>query len=116
MRVERLGNLARLIRSYLPQASIGTYARVNTQLIFCDLSTPKQMGKTKEGIEEEQKEAAIFDDVYHEIERKLTGKGVPPEEIAFIHSANTEIRKAELFANASSSFGITGGILTALGK
>lgn len=79
-----------------------TAEKKSTQLIFCDLSTPKQMGKTKEVSEEKQKEAVIFDDVYHEIERKLTDKGVPPEEIAFIHSANTEIRKAELFAKVRS--------------
>ena len=58
-----------------------------TQLIFCDLSTPKNDGTFN---------------VYHDIRDKLTAKGVPPEEIAFIHDANTETRKAELFAKVRS--------------
>ena len=72
------------------------------QLIFCDLSTPKIAGKTKADIDGGSNETGIFDDVYHEIERKLIAKGVPQEEIAFIHSANTETRKAELFAKVRS--------------
>nr|WP_328284194.1 SNF2-related protein [Faecalicatena contorta] len=59
----------------------------SAQLIFCDLSTPKNDG--------------IFN-VYHDIRDKLIAKGVPPEEIAFIHDANTETRKAELFARVRS--------------
>lgn len=54
-----------------------------TQLIFCDLSTPKADGTFN---------------VYDDLKAKLMGKGVPEEEIAFIHDANTETRKAELFA------------------
>lgn len=72
------------------------------QLIFCDLSTPKIAGKTKADIDGGSNETGIFDDVYHEIQRKLMEKGVPQEEIAFIHSANTETRKAELFAKVRS--------------
>ncbi len=53
------------------------------QLIFCDLSIPKQDGTFN---------------VYDELRRKLTEKGVPAEEIAFIHDANTEVKKKELFA------------------
>lgn len=59
----------------------------SAQLIFCDLSTPKNDGKFN---------------VYHDIRDKLIAKGVPPEEIAFIHDANTETRKAELFARVRS--------------
>lgn len=58
-----------------------------TQLIFCDLSIPKNDGTFN---------------VYHDIREKLIAKGVPEEEIAFIHDANTEIRKAELFAKVRS--------------
>ncbi|MCR5321940.1 MAG: DEAD/DEAH box helicase family protein, partial [Lachnospiraceae bacterium] len=59
----------------------------STQLIFCDLSTPKGDGTFN---------------VYEDIRDKLVAKGVPPEEIAFIHDANTELRKAELFAKVRS--------------
>lgn len=55
-----------------------------TQLVFCDLSTPH------------------YDDsfnVYDDIKSKLMDRGVPEEEIAFIHDANTEVRKSELFGN-----------------
>lgn len=57
------------------------------QLIFCDLSTPKGDGSFS---------------VYEDIRDKLIAKGVPPEEIAFIHSANTETKKADLFAKVRS--------------
>ena len=59
----------------------------STQLIFCDLSTPKGDGTFN---------------VYEDIRNKLIEKGVPPEEIAFIHDANTELRKAELFGKVRS--------------
>ena len=54
-----------------------------TQLIFCDLSTPK-------GDE-------TFN-VYDDVRNKLVARGIPKEEIAFIHEYNTEAKKAELFA------------------
>jgi N12 class adenine-specific DNA methylase len=57
------------------------------QLIFCDFSTPKADGSFN---------------VYDDIKRKLIAKGVPQDEIAFIHDANTEVRKAELFAKVRS--------------
>ncbi len=56
---------------------------LGTQLIFCDLSTPG----TADGF-----------NVYDDIKNKLIDRGIPPEEIAFIHDANTEAQKAELFA------------------
>ena len=79
-----------------------TAEQKSTQLIFCDLSTPKAVGKAKAEIDGKEEEAKVFDDVYHDIKRKLMAKGVPEEEIAFIHEANTEIRKAELFAKVRS--------------
>ena len=54
-----------------------------TQLIFCDLSTPKGDGTFN---------------VYDDVRNKLTEKGIPKEEIAFIHEYNTEAKKADLFA------------------
>ena len=74
----------------------------SAQLIFCDLSTPKNLGKTTTADGEEVPEAEVFDDVYHDIKRKLIRKGVPEKEIAFIHEANTELRKTELFGKVRS--------------
>ena len=54
-----------------------------TQLIFCDLSTPKGDGTFN---------------VYDDVRNKLAARGIPKEEIAFIHEYNTEAKKAELFA------------------
>ena len=59
----------------------------SAQLIFCDLSTPKGDGTFS---------------VYEDVRSKLIEKGVPPEEIAFIHDANTEQKKAELFGRVRS--------------
>ncbi len=64
-----------------------TKEQKSTQLIFCDLSTPKGDGTFN---------------VYDDIKNKLVEKGVPPEEISFIHEANTETRKAELFGKVRS--------------
>ena len=64
-----------------------------TQLVFCDLSTPKQY---EEKYDEEGN--YIFTDVYNDLRRKLVLKGIPREEIAFIHEADNENKKKELFA------------------
>ena len=61
----------------------------STQLVFCDLSTPKDL----KGYEKEE-----FTDVYNELKKKLIQKGIPPNEIAFIHEADTEVKKKELFS------------------
>ena len=79
-----------------------TKADKSAQLIFCDLSTPKIVGKTIVGDGNDMLEAEVFDDVYHDIKRKLVNQGVPEEEIAFIHEANTELRKTELFGKVRS--------------
>ena len=79
-----------------------TKADKSAQLIFCDLSTPKIVGKTIAGDGNDMLEAEVFDDVYHDIKRKLMNRGVPEEEIAFIHEANTELRKTELFDKVRS--------------
>ena len=54
-----------------------------TQLVFCDLSTPKTDGTFS---------------VYNDMRDKLLARGIPSEEIAFIHDANTDVRKKELFS------------------
>ena len=79
-----------------------TKADKSAQLIFCDLSTPKIVGKTTAVDGNDMLEAEVFDDVYHDIKRKLVNRGVPEEEIAFIHEANTELRKTELFGKVRS--------------
>ena len=96
-----------------------------TQLVFCDISTPKGMERTAQQTEPEVSDAPKEDDempllepvddltelagvssnavesnfnVYEDIRSKLIARGVPPEEIAFIHDAGTEVKKKELFA------------------
>ena len=64
-----------------------TAAQKSAQLIFCDLSTPKGDGSFN---------------VYDDLKRKLMEKGVPEKEIAFIHDANTEAKKTELFGKVKS--------------
>ena len=61
----------------------------STQIIFCDLSIPKDL----KGYEKEE-----FTDVYNELKKKLIQKGITPDEIAFIHEADTEAKKKELFS------------------
>jgi hypothetical protein len=68
------------------------------QLVFCDLSTPKKV-KAADSTEVDGEELAdTFSNVYSDIRQKLIDKGVPESEIAFIHDADTEVRKKELFA------------------
>jgi len=91
-----------------------------TQLVFCDISTPKghtsqqaakAVDKTINGVElhaledtlegtlEQGAESdAVQFTVYDDIRVKLIARGIPAEQIAFIHDANTEVRKKELFA------------------
>ena len=54
----------------------------SAQLVFCDLSTPTDDGKFN---------------VYDDLKKKLIERGIPEEEIAFIHNANTDVKKQELF-------------------
>ena len=58
-----------------------------TQLLFCDLSTPKNDGNFN---------------VYEDIRKKLIAAGVPENEIEFIHNADTEAKKAALFSKVRS--------------
>ena len=59
----------------------------STQMVFCDLSTPKGNGDFN---------------VYDDLRDKLIAKGIPAEEIAYIHTANTEVQKKELFGKVRS--------------
>ena len=102
-----------------------------TQLVFCDLSTPKGGGKPADVVtlenasqgnttdmvevvddDDEVQTAPDMDDmlamsggsfsVYDDMRRKLIGHGIPADEIAFIHEANTDLRKSKLFADMQS--------------
>ena len=59
----------------------------STQMVFCDLSTPKGNGEFN---------------VYDDLRDKLITKGMPAEEISYIHTANTEMQKKELFGKVRS--------------
>ena len=75
----------------------GTADRL-TQLVFCDLSTPK--GKSNvmmQQLADDNMDTDKFS-VYDDIRVKLLAGGIPAKEIAFIHDADTEIKKKELFA------------------
>ncbi|MCR0427886.1 SNF2-related protein [[Clostridium] innocuum] len=81
-----------------------------TQLVFCDISTPQAAFSKKaakqldnpllHGLEEaiplDEPEPAFT--IYEDIRQKLIAQGMPAEQIAFIHEANTEVRKKELFS------------------
>ncbi len=90
-----------------------------TQLVFCDISTPKGHaakqqeraikagGKLADGTELHALENEIYQEketdtapfsVYDDIRQKLVARGIPAEQIAFIHDADTEVKKKELFA------------------
>ena len=92
-----------------------------TQLVFCDLSTPKTVAPSKRAAKatagnldspelhalemlaerdggNDEKDFTVYDD----IRNKLVVKGIPREQIAFIHEANTETRKKELFSKVRS--------------
>lgn len=68
-----------------------------TQLIFCDVSTPSGSGK-----QTNPDTNSPFTNIYEDIKRKLINGGMAPEQIAFIHSANSDVQKKELFAKVRS--------------
>ena len=84
-----------------------------TQLVFCDISTPQAASKVKKAvstnIDTSSPESAMLPmeekapfTVYDDIRSKLIARGVPAEQIAFIHDANTEVKKKELFGKVRS--------------
>ena len=92
----------RLMNEFLPDSETGksaacaqnvfdiwqrTREQRSTQMVFCDLSTPHGDGKFN---------------VYDDVRDKLIARGIPAEEIAYIHSANTEVQKKELFGKVRS--------------
>ena len=75
----------------------------STQMVFCDLSTPGK-GRPIEMAQNERGtfEMTDFQNVYDDLRDKLVAKGIPAEEIAYIHTANTEMKKKELFGKVRS--------------
>ena len=90
-----------------------------TQLVFCDISTPKatpsqraakaspgtldspEIHALESAIPLEESSDTPFT-VYEDVRQKLIDAGMPPEQIAFIHDANTEVKKRELFTKVRS--------------
>lgn len=95
-----------------------------TQLVFCDLSTPKGVSKQdlenpKDDDEEQDKSRDESNDeenyldmdellslasnfsVYDDLKKKLVAKGIPEKEIAFIHDAKTDLKKEQLFSDVN---------------
>lgn len=114
-----VGNIMRIWRD--------TAADKGTQLVFCDLSTPKGSNNKEQAklnelvrLADEGNEDAIAQlekytpdeldaimnvnsfSVYDDIKQKLINQGIPENEIAFIHDANTELQKDELFSKVRS--------------
>ena len=81
-----------------------TGENISSQLVFCDLSTPKNSNTIDNPYEMEfingkwKLKEWKFTDVYTDLKRKLIEKGIPENEIAFIHDANNEVKKQELFS------------------
>ncbi len=88
-----------------------------TQLVFCDLSTPKGItrdelySKNKEEKEELEEDEINMDEllsigsnfsVYEDLKKKLVNKGIPAREIAFIHDAKTDAKKEQLFSKVKN--------------
>ena len=86
-----------------------------TQLVFCDISTPQPAAKRKKAISTNLDDPMIHAletsiplevkrpfTVYDDIRSKLIANGVPAEQIAFIHDANTDVKKKELFGKVRS--------------
>ena len=73
-----------------------------TQLVFCDVSTPQAAVKAKSTVIDPLGGIAKPFTVYADIRSKLIAQGVPPEQIAFIHDANSEAKKKELFGKVRS--------------
>ena len=81
-----------------------------TQLVFCDISTPQAAPSKKAAKQLDNpllhglEEAIPLDEpgpaftIYEDIRQKLIAQGMPADQIAFIHEANTEVRKKELFS------------------
>ena len=66
-----------------------------TQLVFCDISTPQ--ASSKRDAAASATDTPVFSTVYEDIRQKLIAQGIPNDQIAFIHDANSEVKKKALF-------------------
>ena len=106
----RTGNQSQSVCGQHHADLAGRQADKLTQLVFCDISTPQAsparkvakaldnptMHALEDAVPLPEPEPAFT--VYEDIRRKLIAQGMPAEQIAFIHEANTEVRKKELFS------------------
>ena len=72
-----------------------------TQLIFCDMATPKGKSKTADSQTEEMETDMESTKLYDDIKARLMKGGIPAKEIAFIHDADTDAKKKKLFADVN---------------
>ena len=80
-----------------------TKEKRSTQLVFCDLSTPEKRRPIEMTVDNEgTARMADFQNVYDDLLKKLIDLGIPLEEIAFIHDADSEAKKKELFSRVRS--------------
>lgn len=97
------GSKVNLCVNYLFQIWQKTADRRLAQLVFCDISTPSkesiiEMVQNENGVFE----MARFQNIYDDIRSKLMARGIPAEEIAYIHSAKTTAQKQALFSRVRS--------------
>ena len=76
-------------------------ANKGTQLIFCDMATPKGKSKTADSQTEEMETDMESAKLYDDIKARLMKGGIPSKEIAFIHEADTDAKKKKLFADVN---------------
>lgn len=89
-----------------------THTNSGAQLLFLDLSVPRSTASQcvvpdnaagePETSEETPTERFLRQSLYHELKNKLIQKGIPPDEIQFIHSANTQTKKARLIEDVNA--------------
>ena len=72
-----------------------------TQLIFCDMATPKGKSKAADTQTEEMETDMESTKLYEDIKARLMKGGIPAKEIAFIHDADTDAKKKKLFADVN---------------
>ena len=72
-----------------------------TQLIFCDMATPKGKSKAADAQTEEMETDMESAKLYDDIKARLMKGGIPAKEIAFIHEADTDAKKKKLFADVN---------------
>ena len=72
-----------------------------TQIIFCDMATPKGKSKVADNTTEEMETDMESAKLYDDIKARLVKGGIPAKEIAFIHEADTDSKKKKLFADVN---------------